>query len=386
MKKNKTLITLVVIAICLTTIISATASEIRTQQLNAVYRDIKIVIDGEEFTPTDENGNIVEPFIANGTTYVPLRAIASAFDKDVRWIPEDSTIEINAIDVGAPQYEAPTLEYKEAPAEPSIQVTVSTPQELIDAVAPDTCITFKAGLYDLSTVTESDNQYVWAGDETAALYVCGVEGLTLQAEPGAEVELVTPKSFSEVLMFDGCNGIKLSGIKAGHSITGEYMCDAGVARFNSSMNITIEDCFFYGCGSIGITLLDCIAADITNTTVTDCSLRAIDLGRSTDIAFSKCSFVDNRAYGCAIFALYSSAEFYDCVVTGNKSLLWSLVEFDGYALFERCVFKDNALIEGEVPVFAGREISLLDCEVDSTGFGGFWDSGVADLGGNTLTP
>ena len=49
------------------------------------YNSIKIYIDGGEIVPKDANGNIVEPFIMNGTTYLPVRAISNAFGKDVEW-------------------------------------------------------------------------------------------------------------------------------------------------------------------------------------------------------------------------------------------------------------------------------------------------------------
>lgn len=49
------------------------------------YNNIKIYIDGAEIVPKDPNGNIVEPFTMNGTTYLPVRAISNALGKDVEW-------------------------------------------------------------------------------------------------------------------------------------------------------------------------------------------------------------------------------------------------------------------------------------------------------------
>ena len=37
---------------------------------------IKILVNGEEFRPTDVNGNEVMTFTYDGTTYAPLRALA----------------------------------------------------------------------------------------------------------------------------------------------------------------------------------------------------------------------------------------------------------------------------------------------------------------------
>lgn len=67
------------------------------ETINAVYMNVKLVIDGEEITPKDVNGNIVEPFIYNGTTYLPVRSIGEAFDKDVYWDGETATVYVGDI-------------------------------------------------------------------------------------------------------------------------------------------------------------------------------------------------------------------------------------------------------------------------------------------------
>ena len=64
--------------------------------IDVLYNNIKIVIDGAEYTPKDVNGNTVEPFIYKGTTYLPIRAIANAFDKDVDWNSENYTVILNS--------------------------------------------------------------------------------------------------------------------------------------------------------------------------------------------------------------------------------------------------------------------------------------------------
>ena len=67
-----------------------------TLQKDVTYRDIKIVVDGNEITPTDANGNPVEPFIMDGTTYLPVRAVANAFGKEVGWDDTTSTVYLEA--------------------------------------------------------------------------------------------------------------------------------------------------------------------------------------------------------------------------------------------------------------------------------------------------
>lgn len=69
-------------------------AENATKQINAVYRNIKLVVDGATVEPKDSNGNAVEPFIFNGTTYLPVRAVGEAFDKEVEWDGDTNTVYI----------------------------------------------------------------------------------------------------------------------------------------------------------------------------------------------------------------------------------------------------------------------------------------------------
>lgn len=66
------------------------------EKIDILYNDIKIISDGEALTPKDANGNTVEPFIYNGTTYLPVRAIAEAFDKDVAWDGDTFTVTLTS--------------------------------------------------------------------------------------------------------------------------------------------------------------------------------------------------------------------------------------------------------------------------------------------------
>jgi hypothetical protein len=45
--------------------------------------NIRIYIDGTLITPRNVQGVVVHPFIRNGTTFLPIRAIGEAFGKDV---------------------------------------------------------------------------------------------------------------------------------------------------------------------------------------------------------------------------------------------------------------------------------------------------------------
>lgn len=59
-----------------------------TKTLQALYGTSKIIINGKDVTQT------IEPFIVDGTTYIPLRVVANTFNKKVDWNPLTSTANI----------------------------------------------------------------------------------------------------------------------------------------------------------------------------------------------------------------------------------------------------------------------------------------------------
>lgn len=50
-----------------------------------VSGDLSIFVDGVEMKPTDVNGNPVDVFLYNGTTYVPIRAVSQYLGRTVKW-------------------------------------------------------------------------------------------------------------------------------------------------------------------------------------------------------------------------------------------------------------------------------------------------------------
>ena len=56
------------------------------------YNNIKISLNSKEVLPKDADGNYVEPFIINGTTYLPVRAVANALGINVDWDGSTNTV------------------------------------------------------------------------------------------------------------------------------------------------------------------------------------------------------------------------------------------------------------------------------------------------------
>ena len=79
-----------------------------TRQLSAVYNNIKITLDGKAITPTDASGNAVEAFTVDGTTYLPVRAVANAVGLGVEWDQATQTVKLSKGGSQAPSAPAGT--------------------------------------------------------------------------------------------------------------------------------------------------------------------------------------------------------------------------------------------------------------------------------------
>lgn len=71
-------------ALVLTTIVTP-ALAAGASRLMEVWGGVTIYIDDQKLDPRDVNGNPIDPFVSNGTTYLPIRAISEALGKPVQW-------------------------------------------------------------------------------------------------------------------------------------------------------------------------------------------------------------------------------------------------------------------------------------------------------------
>ncbi len=86
---------IIILAILLTLCITVTANgEAVYRQLDAAFTGIKVLVNGKAIEAKDGSGNAVEPFIVDGVTYLPVRAIAEALDKDVSYNADTRTVSI----------------------------------------------------------------------------------------------------------------------------------------------------------------------------------------------------------------------------------------------------------------------------------------------------
>lgn len=191
------------------------------------------------------------------------------------------------------------------------KVHVTTVDEFLAAIAPDTTIYLEAGVYDLSTaagcgVTETD-RYRWdLRFDGPSLVITGVDGLTIEGAGAESVTIAAVPRYADVLGFERCAGLTLRGFTAGHTEEKGY-CTGGVLYFDLCDDAVIDGCALFGCGIMGITAGNCADMNVSNTEIYDCEYGAVTLNDSNAV-FDSCDIHDN---GGPDFQLYGSTAIVD---------------------------------------------------------------------------
>lgn len=68
------------------------------------YRDISVTLDGVKLDLKDAKGNHVEPFMFEGTNYLPVRALAESLGLDVAWDGSTATVVLTTPQEQTPVY------------------------------------------------------------------------------------------------------------------------------------------------------------------------------------------------------------------------------------------------------------------------------------------
>lgn len=167
-------------------------------------------------------------------------------------------------------------------------------------------------------------------DDGQQLVVQNVSNLKIEGSTVGKTSITTSPRFAEIIDFKDCDEITINNITAGHTPMKEYICEAGVLHFEACSGISISNSELYGCGSIGLSLDRTNDLKCDNVNINHCSLRAIDLFRSSDITFSNTKLQNHEAYSNILYASESyNISFENCDITNNNYFSWSLIELEG---------------------------------------------------------
>jgi len=185
----------VTITLALTLSIPVWAS-VTQKTIQVSYNNIKLYVDGKLITAKDSVGNTIEPFIYDGTTYLPVRAIGEAFNKSVSWDGNTQSVYVGDMP-GAVDYlgqEVKVYEkspnFHEYPAEGSFKMAGIT---YVRGIMGTSNGSVGYGLYNLNgsytrmtgLFGQSDNSMQYSGDTpTVIFYGDGKIIQTISCNPG----------------------------------------------------------------------------------------------------------------------------------------------------------------------------------------------------------
>lgn len=195
-------------------------------------------------------------------------------------------------------------------------VTVTTADEFLAAIAPNTEIIVDADLIDWSTAagygTASSEYYRWENPyDGPELIISGVSNLTIRgagAEHTENVLSAVPR-YAYVVMFENCSNIHVKGLTVGHTEE-PGSCRGGVLGFRNCQDILVEDCGLYGCGTIGVMGENSRNMQIVSNDIYECSVAGVEFTNCDDVNVDGCTIrdigtpeypgEDFRVYGCGI--------------------------------------------------------------------------------------
>lgn len=193
----------------------------------------------------------------------------------------------------APEESKPTMaEFTPVATGAQTQVHVSTVDELLAALAPDTEIILDAEFYDLSTAAgygETSTEYYYWEEvfDGVQLTIRDLSNLTIRAE-GDDIKAHTVSArprYAHVINFENCSAITVEGFTAGHTFE-PASCAGGVLGFQGSQDILINHCGLYGCGVVGVWAERSKNIQVANCDIYECSWGGIYMVGCKDVIFS----------------------------------------------------------------------------------------------------
>ena len=184
------------------------------------------------------------------------------------------------------------VEYVPVSTGEQTQVHVSTVDEFLKALAPDTEIILDAEFYDLSTATGYGTQggtyYRWEEVfDGVQLTIQNLSNLTIRAE-GDDVKAHTVSArprYAHVINFENCSNIMVEGFTAGHTFE-PGSCAGGVIGFNNCEDVLVNNCGLYGCGVVGIWGANTKGVQVTNSDIYECSWGGVYMMFCKDVTFN----------------------------------------------------------------------------------------------------
>ncbi len=283
-------------------------------------------------------------------------------------------------------------------------IRVSTVDEFLAAIAPNTTIELAAGEYDLSTAsnygTDTHSSWyswngVWGeeGQTHAELVIHGVDGLTIIGEGMGKTIVSAVPRYANVIHFQSCSNLSLASLTAGHT-TEPGFCAGGVLRLENCTDTSVTGCGLYGCGTIGVQAQDCAGLTVTASDIYECSYGAVDVHQCRDVLVTGCNIYshgtrEGQGEAMNLFSVSYGEGFtvYNCRIHDNRAQYLLNNSFTKNVLFLSNEVLNNAF-GASVFSFQQYGATVDGCVFEGNDVRGGWYSGsgiyAADIDGNAL--
>ena len=309
---------------------------------------------------TEESSDGTDPAEASGSS----ETLEPSAEPNPAEQPEktDAEIESEVEAAKASEYEASTASLTEEAlpvansVQPEAAVEVSTVDEFLSAIAPDTVIVLNEGVYELIQaadygVSRPDGYYTWEDRyDGYQLVIRDVENLEIRGSGEREATVLSAiPRYANVLSFRDCKNLTVSDLTLGHTEEPGF-CAGGVLAFYGCQDVKILSCGLFGCGTLGIDAENCRNLSASETEIYNCSVGAVHVTSCVNVTLDRCTVRDcgtkNEEYECyELFAAESTAGFalVNCQITGNstQNLMNAMWSREVYLL--GCSFANNSI-------------------------------------------
>lgn len=185
----------------------------------------------------------------------------------------------------------------QAPAQPQLQVRVSTVDEFIAAIGSNREIILEPGTYNLRTATgygyAYNDFYFWNDTyvDGYELVIRNVDNMTIRGggNEKTDVTVEAEPRYANVLNFNACSNITVGNFTAGHTKE-QGSCTGGVLFFKDSDYVLAENCGLFGCGTEGVYAEDSGNIMVMHNEIYDCSEGGVEFRNCNKIRLEQNSF------------------------------------------------------------------------------------------------
>ncbi|MBR0353087.1 MAG: right-handed parallel beta-helix repeat-containing protein [Oscillospiraceae bacterium] len=275
-------------------------------------------------------------------------------------------------------------------------IKVSTVDEFLAAIGPDTIIELAEGTYDLSTAKDyaasAGKYYSWNDiyDEGGELEIHNAHNLTIRGEGAGKTVIAAVPRYANVIRFANCTDLRVSDLTAGHTQAPGY-CSGGVLLFDYCNTAAVDKCSLYGCGTVGVTASNSTDVKVSSTEIYECSNGAIESYSSRNVRVEDCDVYscgtkegDSSAF-CMFYAANSDGfAVYDSRIYNNRTQMLFYSFSNKNAMFLSNTVKNNDISSA---AFACYQYSATvdGCSFKDNTIGASW-SGSGIWGGEDNVP